>query len=176
MFDGPRRDTGTLNAMKCPYCGDDNDRVIDSRSGYGGEFTRRRRECLACGRRFPTIERIDLSVPAVIKADGRRETFSREKILRGLRAACTKRPLTTESLERIADEVERAAANTTQPEIQSSTLGAMVMQRLRALDDIAYIRFASVYRRFEDVDSLLAEAEGVKSTPPPGEDQQSLPL
>jgi transcriptional repressor NrdR len=162
--------------MKCPYCGDDNDRVIDSRSGDGGESTRRRRECLACGRRFPTIERVDLNVPVVIKADERREAFSREKILRGLRAACTKRPVSTELLERIADEVERAAANSGQSEVRSSSLGAMVMQRLRSLDDIAYIRFASVYRRFEDVDSLLAEAEDVKSAPKTPEEQQTLPL
>lgn len=162
--------------MKCPYCGEDNDRVIDSRSGEGGEFTKRRRECLVCGKRFPTIERIDLEVPMVIKADGRREAFSREKVLRGLRAACTKRPVSTESLERIADEVERTAANSGQSEVRSSQLGGIVMQRLRVLDDIAYIRFASVYRRFEDVESLLAEAEGIKSAPKPGEEQQTLPL
>lgn len=162
--------------MKCPYCGQDNDRVIDSRAGDGGETTRRRRECLTCNRRFPTVERIDLSVPVVIKEDGRREAFSREKVLRGLRAACTKRPVSADALERIADEVERAAANTGQPEVKSSFLGALVMQRLRALDDIAYIRFASVYRRFEDVDSLLAEAEGVKSSQKPVAEQPALPL
>lgn len=162
--------------MKCPFCGEDNDRVIDSRSSDGSETTRRRRECLVCLRRYTTVERVDVNVPVVIKIDGRREAFSREKILRGLRAACTKRPVSTEVLNRIADEVERAAANSGQSEIKSSVLGAMVMQRLRSLDDIAYIRFASVYRRFEDVDSLLAEAEGVRSSPRNTEDQPALPL
>ena len=129
-----------------------------------------------CLRRYTTVERVDVNVPVVIKIDGRREAFSREKILRGLRAACTKRPVSTEVLNRIADEVERAAANSGQSEIKSSVLGAMVMQRLRSLDDIAYIRFASVYRRFEDVDSLLAEAEDVRSSPRTHEDQPALPL
>lgn len=150
--------------------------MIDSRSGDGGESTRRRRKCLGCQRRFITVERVDLSVPVIIKTDGRREAFSREKILRGLRAACTKRPVSTGTLEHIADEVERAAANTGQSELNSSVVGAMVMQRLRAVDDIAYIRFASVYRRFEDVDSLLAEAEGVKSAPRACGEQPVLPL
>ncbi|HEY3413458.1 MAG TPA: transcriptional regulator NrdR [Armatimonadota bacterium] len=162
--------------MKCPFCGEDNDRVIDSRSSDGGETIRRRRECLVCLRRCTTVERVDVNVPVVIKIDGRREPFNREKILRGLRAACTKRPVSTEVLNQIADEVERAAANSGQSEIKSSVLGAMVMQRLRALDDIAYIRFASVYRRFEDVDSLLAEAEDVRSSPRVTEDQPALPL
>lgn len=162
--------------MKCPFCGEDNDRVIDSRSVDGGETTRRRRECLVCLRRYTTVERVDVNVPVVIKIDGRREAFNREKILRGLRAACTKRPVSTELLDGIADQVERAAANSGQSEIKSSVLGAMVMQRLRALDDIAYIRFASVYRRFEDVDSLLAEAEDVRSSPRITEDQPVLPL
>ncbi|HEY3269092.1 MAG TPA: transcriptional regulator NrdR [Armatimonadota bacterium] len=163
--------------MKCPYCAIDDDRVIDSRAGDGGEFTRRRRECLGCGRRFSTIERVEMAVPAVIKSDGRREPFSREKVLRGLRVACAKRPIGTAVLNSIADEVERAAANTGLPEIQSAAIGSLVMQRLRALDDIAYIRFASVYRRFEDVDSLLAEAEGVKAAPrPPGDEQPPLPM
>jgi len=165
--------------MKCPFCGDDNDRVIDSRSVECGEQTRRRRECLACGRRFTTVERVEMALPAVIKSDGRREPFSREKILRGLRAACTKRPIGMAELDRIADDVERSAASTGQSELRSSAVGAMVMNRLRALDDIAYIRFASVYRRFEDVDSLLAEAEGIRSAPRPGslaDEQPDLPL
>jgi len=165
--------------MKCPYCGEDNDKVMDSRSGDGGAFTRRRRECLGCGRRFTTVERVEMNLPAVIKRDGRREAFSREKILRGLRAACAKRPIRMDQLERIADEVERAAANTGQSEIAGSALGAIVIRYLRALDDIAYIRFASVYRRFEDVDSLLAEAEDIKATPRPAaspEHQPDLPL
>jgi transcriptional repressor NrdR len=165
--------------MKCPFCGEDNDRVMDSRSGEGGAFTRRRRECVACGRRFTTVERVETNLPAVIKRDGRREPFSREKILVGLRAACAKRPIRMDSLERIADEVERAAANTGQSEIEGSALGAIVMRHLRALDDIAYIRFASVYRRFEDVESLLAEAEDIKSTPRPtplSDQQPNLPL
>lgn len=165
--------------MKCPFCGEDNDKVLESRSGEAGAFVRRRRECLACDRRFTTMERVELSPPAVIKRDGRREPFSREKILRGLRSACAKRPVPTLELERIADEVERAAATSGQSEIPGSALGAMVMNHLRGLDDIAYIRFASVYRRFEDVDSLLAEAEGVKSgprAPASPEQQPDLPL
>lgn len=150
--------------MKCPYCGIDNDRVIDSRAGDGGEQIRRRRECLACTRRFTTLERVELALPVVVKRDGRREPFDRNKILSGLRLACTKRPISTAMLESLADEVERAAANTGHPEILWSDVGTLVMERLRSLDGIAYIRFASVYRRFEDVDSLLAEAEGIKST------------
>lgn len=165
--------------MKCPFCSEDNDRVIDSRAAEGGEFTRRRRECLACSRRFSTVERVEMALPAVIKSDGRREPFNREKILRGLRTACTKRPVSMAELDRIVDAVERAAANTGQAEIRSNVLGAMVMGHLRSLDDIAYIRFASVYRRFEDVDSLLAEAEGIRSAPRTvvGPDEQpDLPL
>lgn len=163
--------------MKCPYCGQDNDKVIDTRSPDGGDATRRRRECLACGRRFTTVERVEVALPAVIKSDGRREAFNREKILRGLRTACAKRPISVATLEGIADAVERAAANTGQSEIRSTAVGSMVMQRLRELDDIAYIRFASVYRRFEDVDSLLAEARDVKAAPRPGAaEQPNLPL
>jgi transcriptional repressor NrdR len=162
--------------MKCPFCGEDEDKVMDSRAGDGGAFIRRRRECIRCGRRFTTVERVELTLPAVIKRDNRREPFSREKILTGLRAACAKRPVRMDALERIADEVERAAANTGQSEIAGSALGAMVMRHLRALDDIAYIRFASVYRRFEDVDSLVAEAQDMKSKPAASEAQTDLPL
>lgn len=165
--------------MKCPFCGTDNDKVLESRTGDGGASFRRRRECLGCSRRFNTVERVEISPPAVIKRDGRREPFSRDKVLRGLRAACAKRPVSMEALEHIADEVERAAANIGEAEIAGSALGAMVMQRLRALDDIAYIRFASVYRRFEDVDSLLAEAEAIQSSPRLAADpdvQPDLPL
>lgn len=165
--------------MKCPFCGADEDKVLESRSGDGGAAIRRRRECLGCGRRFNTTERVEMSLPAVIKRDGRREPFSREKVLRGLRAACAKRPVSAETLERIADDVERAAATAGQTEVPGSVLGAMVMRHLRALDDIAYIRFASVYRRFEDVDSLLAEAEAIQAAPraPASPDQQpDLPL
>jgi transcriptional repressor NrdR len=165
--------------MKCPFCGQDNDRVIDSRAAEGGELTRRRRECIACSRRFTTVERVEMALPAVIKSDGRRETFNRDKILRGLRIACAKRPIGMEDLDRIANAVEQSAASAGQPEIESRALGAMVMRQLRALDDIAYIRFASVYRRFEDVDSLLAEAEGIRTSARPlahPDEQPDLPL
>lgn len=151
--------------MKCPFCYEDNDRVIDSRAPEGAEYIRRRRECLACSRRFSTVERVEMALPAVIKSDGRREPFNREKVLRGLRIACAKRPVSMADLDEIADAVERAAVNTGQPEVRSDYLGGIVMERLRPLDDIAYIRFASVYRRFEDMDSLLAEAEGIRSAP-----------
>jgi transcriptional repressor NrdR len=149
--------------MKCPYCGEDNDRVSDSRSGDGGDFTRRRRECLSCSRRFTTLERVELALPAFVKRDGRREPFDREKMLRGLRTACAKRPVSTDRLQALVDAVERAAAATGQSEILWSDVGTMVMDRLRELDSIAYIRFASVYRRFEDVESLVAEADRIRS-------------
>lgn len=148
--------------MRCPYCREDNDRVIDSRSGDGGDFTRRRRECLTCGRRFTTIERVELTLPAIVKRDGRREPFDRDKMLRGLRIACAKRPVSIDRLQALVDEVERAAAGTGQSEILWSDVGTMVMDRLRELDGIAYIRFASVYRRFEDVESLVAEADRIR--------------
>jgi transcriptional repressor NrdR len=161
--------------MRCPYCREDNDRVIDSRSGDGGDFTRRRRECLECGRRFTTIERVELTLPAIVKRDGRREPFDREKMLRGLRIACAKRPVSIDRLQALVDEVERAAAGTGQSEILWSDVGTMVMDRLRELDGIAYIRFASVYRRFEDVESLVAEADRIRDearpSEPPGESQ-----
>ncbi|HOC31065.1 MAG: transcriptional repressor NrdR [Armatimonadetes bacterium] len=162
--------------MKCPYCGNQDDRVIDTRSPDSGEFIRRRRECTGCNRRYTTLERVEIALPVVVKADGRREPFNRDKILRGLRLACAKRPVSEDDLNRVADQVEQAAAARGQAEIPGSDVGAIVMHHLRELDDIAYIRFASVYRRFEDVDSLLAEAQDVKATARTSDPSVSLEL
>jgi len=145
--------------MRCPFCENVEDRVVDSREVGGGVSIRRRRECLACNRRFTTYERID-SVPyRVIKKDGRRENFNREKLLGGLIRACEKRPVATKDLEAVADEVESLLQNTPDREIGSSVIGNLVMERLQELDQVAYVRFASVYRQFRDISEFLEEVK-----------------
>lgn len=142
--------------MRCPRCQHPESRVVDSRDVDNA--IRRRRECLNCGARFTTYERIVPAVVYVVKRDGRREPFSREKLLRGIQRACEKRPLATETLEALADEIE-AKVQQLGPEVSSQTIGELVMERLKELDEIAYIRFASVYRQFKDLESLKAELE-----------------
>jgi transcriptional repressor NrdR len=143
--------------MKCPFCGHLEDRVIDSRAGGAGEVIRRRRECAACERRFTTYERVEDILPTVVKKDGRREPFDRQKLVRGLRIACNKRPVSTDQIEAIADAIEREAQESERREITSAELGERVMRHLRDLDEVAYVRFASVYRSFRDIDQFMAE-------------------
>lgn len=137
--------------MKCPYCGHKDDKVLDSRATREGEGIRRRRECLACSRRFTTYEEIEEMRLMVVKKDQRREPFDRSKILKGMLTACEKRPVSVGQLESAADEIERALYNRGDKEVRSIVIGDMVIEKLRELDQVAYVRFASVYRQFEDV-------------------------
>ena len=143
--------------MKCPFCGTLDNRVIDSRLSQGGEVPRRRRECEGCDRRYTTYERVEQVLPYVIKKDGRREPFDRMKILAGLRRACEKRPVSAEQLEQLVDRIERAMVETGEKEVPSSQVGERIMDGLRDLDQVAYVRFASVYRSFKDIHEFMAE-------------------
>ena len=144
--------------MKCPYCGAES-RVLESRHAEEGNTIRRRRECLTCGRRFSTTERIEEQPLVVIKKDGSREAFDRNKILNGLLKACEKRPVPLAELERIVEEVERELRNIAEREIPSVIIGEKVMERLRTLDGVAYVRFASVYRQFKDLSEFREQLE-----------------
>jgi transcriptional repressor NrdR len=143
--------------MRCPFCGHLEDKVIDSRAAATGDVIRRRRECESCARRFTTYERVEDVLPTVVKKDGRREPFDRQKLVRGLRIACSKRPVSIERIEAIADAIEREAQESERREITASELGDRVMHHLRELDEVAYVRFASVYRSFRDIDEFLSE-------------------
>ncbi len=143
--------------MKCPYCRQDNDRVIDSRASQDGFATRRRRECISCHRRYTTYEKIEEPAIKVIKKDGTRVPFERDKIKRGLEKACWKRPVSDEQLEAIVSAVENDVYELADAEVESEQLGGMVMQRLRKVDEVAYVRFASVYRQFQDVRDFVHE-------------------
>jgi transcriptional repressor NrdR len=143
--------------MNCPFCGFREDRVIDSRESKEGDVIRRRRECLQCLRRFTTYERIDEVPYMVVKKDGRREKFDRQKVLGGLLKACEKRPVSMTRLAELVDEVEGLLSEKNEREISTSEIGEMLMRRLAGLDKIAYVRFASVYRDFQDVEAFLSE-------------------
>jgi transcriptional repressor NrdR len=143
--------------MICPYCGHRQDRVVDSRETKEGDITRRRRECLACERRFTTYERIDEIPYMVVKKDGRREKFERQKVLGGLLKACEKRPVPMGRLAGIVDEVEAKLTESPDRELTTTDIGEMLMERLRSLDKIAYVRFASVYRDFQDEEAFFDE-------------------
>ncbi|HET8541581.1 MAG TPA: transcriptional regulator NrdR [Anaeromyxobacter sp.] len=147
--------------MRCPYCGHLEDRVVDSREAQEGQATRRRRECLGCGRRFTTYERIDDVLPQVVKKDGRREAFDRRKIAEGVATACQKRPVSAEQIEALVAAIERQLQELGEREIRTTAIGEAVMQRLRSLDEVAYVRFASVYRAFRDVGEFMTELEGL---------------
>jgi transcriptional repressor NrdR len=147
--------------MRCPACGHLEDRVVDSREAQEGQATRRRRECLGCGRRFTTYERIEEVLPHVVKKDGRREAFDRRKIALGLRRACQKRPVSEERIEQLVSEVEREVQERGEREVPAAVVGEAVMRRLERLDPVAYVRFASVYRAFEDVGEFTAAVEGL---------------
>jgi len=147
--------------MRCPYCGHLEDRVVDSREAQEGQATRRRRECLGCARRFTTYERIEDVLPQVVKKDGRREAFDRAKIVEGVAIACQKRPISAEQIEALVAAVERRIQEVGEREIRTSAIGEAVMQELRKLDEVAYVRFASVYRAFRDVGEFMAELEAL---------------
>ena len=143
--------------MQCPYCREMDSRVIDSRLVAGGTVTWRRRECDACKRRFTTYERVEFALPTVVKKDGQRQPFERAKVLRSLRIACNKRPVSDDTLEEQAVALERELAESGDKEISSQVIGERVMARLKALDEVAYVRFASVYRSFRDIDEFMRE-------------------
>ena len=143
--------------MKCPYCGVNNDQVVDSRSMNEGEMIRRRRKCLSCQKRFTTYERVEDIRLMVIKRDERRELYDREKIIKGIRIACQKRPISEKQIEDLAAEVERKVFRLDEREVESSVIGEEVMRLLHDLDQVAYVRFASVYRQFKDINQFLEE-------------------
>ncbi len=155
--------------MRCPWCGHVEDRVVDSREAQEGQATRRRRECLGCARRFTTYERIEEVLPHVVKKDGRREPFDRKKIVEGVSRACQKRPISAEQIEALVAGVERHLQELGDREIRTVAIGEAVMHRLRALDEVAYVRFASVYRAFRDVGEFMTELEGLARRGPGGE-------
>jgi transcriptional repressor NrdR len=148
--------------MRCRFCGHEESKVLDSRPVEEGRSVRRRRECLECGRRFTTYERADPSPLMVVKRDGRREPFDRGKVLAGIIRACGKRPVSMDAMDLLVDDVEREVRRNGSQEVVSSSIGDLVMDRLRRLDDVAYVRFASEHRRFQDVDSITEEIETLK--------------
>jgi len=145
--------------MKCPFCSNLEDKVIDSRTSREGDAIRRRRECLKCGKRFTSYERVEDIIPMVVKKDGRREPFERLKILGGLKKACEKRPIGMETLEGITDSLEKKLIGLSVKEIPSAWVGEEVVGALRELDKVAYVRFASVYRQFKDINELMNEVK-----------------
>ena len=149
--------------MKCPFCASQENKVIDSRLSKEGQVIRRRRECLGCQRRFTTYERIEEIMPLVVKKDGRREAFDRQKIANGLQAACQKRPVSPEQLDAIIEQVERKLQEMGDREVSSTVIGEHVMQSLQALDEVAYVRFASVYRSFQDIGEFMSELKDLAS-------------
>jgi transcriptional repressor NrdR len=150
--------------VKCPYCGNLGDKVVDSRESKEGEVIRRRRECLECGRRFTSYERIDEIPYMVVKKDGRRERFDRQKLVGGLLKACEKRPVRVAALEAIADRIEATLQDRPEREISTEEIGAVVMQELKQLDKVAFVRFASVYRNFRDLDEFKDELNALLRT------------
>jgi transcriptional repressor NrdR len=148
--------------MRCPFCANTEDRVVDSRESREGDVIRRRRECVRCGRRFTSYEKIEHVGFQVVKRDERREAYDRDKLMCGLQIACRKRPVPQADLERVADSIEVAMNDNGEREISSQQLGHLVMARLRDVDPVAYVRFASVYRRFEDVDAFVKELHRLK--------------
>jgi transcriptional repressor NrdR len=148
--------------MRCPFCGHEEDRVVDSREHAEGTQVRRRRECLTCSRRFSTYERVEETSPLVAKRDGRREPYDRAKVLAGLARACQKRPVSLAQLEEIADSVELEVNRKDEREISAEEIGRVVMEQLRKIDQVAYVRFASVYRRFEDVEQFFDELRALR--------------
>ncbi len=143
--------------MKCPFCGWNESKVVDSRPADEYTVIRRRRECEKCSKRFTTYEKIEEMPLIIVKRDGRREVFQREKIVNGVIRACQKRPISLKEIEEIADSVEKELQNTMEKEIDSKKIGEMVMSRLKKLDDVAYVRFASVYKQFKDINTFLEE-------------------
>ena len=143
--------------MKCPFCGYNESKVIDSRPADEGSSIRRRRECLSCAKRFTTYETVESLPMVVVKKDGSRQSFDRSKVLGGMIRACEKRPVPLAELEKIAEEIEQDLQNSMEREVSTETIGEKVMERLRNVDQVAYVRFASVYRQFKDIDTFMAE-------------------
>jgi transcriptional repressor NrdR len=143
--------------MKCPFCSHDDTRVVDSRVGKEGANIRRRRECVECERRFTTYERVEETLPLVIKKDGRREAFERQKIISGIQRACEKRPVSIATIEKVVDQIERSLQECGEKEINASRIGEAIMEALQSLDEVAYVRFASVYRQFRDINEFMSE-------------------
>ena len=148
--------------MRCPFCGADEDRVVDTRSSQEGRAVRRRRECEACGKRFTTYESVELFPRQVVKRDGRREPYDRQKLLLGIVTACTKRPVNIDTIETAVDRIERRLEESGRVEVESSWLGEQVMNELQEVDEVAYVRFASVYRQFKDVTEFMDELRGLR--------------
>jgi transcriptional repressor NrdR len=146
--------------VRCPFCGEKEDKVIDSRESREGDVIRRRRECVACSRRYTTYERVEETLPLVVKKDDRREPFDRAKIMNGLTRACEKRPISAETLAKVVDGIESRFQDEGRKEVPSREVGEAVMAALRDLDPVAYVRFASVYREFRDVEEFLLELRG----------------
>ena len=147
--------------MKCPFCDDVEDKVVDSRMAKEGEVIRRRRECLSCKRRYTTYERVEETMPVVVKKDGRREPFDRSKIVSGLKKACEKRPISMATIEAVSDRIEKRIQELGETEIDSPLIGEEVMKELSQLDQVAYVRFASVYREFKDIDQFMDEIKAL---------------
>ena len=147
--------------MKCPFCEHPDTKVIDSRHTEDGHAIRRRRECEKCSRRFTTYEKIEEVVLMVIKKDGSRETFDRNKIMSGIVKACEKRPVSVSDMEKIVDEIERGLNNMMEKEVSSTFIGELIMDKLKELDEVAYVRFASVYRQFTDINTFISEIENL---------------
>lgn len=150
--------------MRCPFCETPDTKVIDSRPTEDGHAIRRRRECPSCGKRFTTYEKLEEMLFMVVKNDGRREAFDRNKVLTGIMRACEKRPVSMAQMEGIADEVERSLNNMMEKEVSSNMIGEVIMDKLKDLDEVAYVRFASVYRDFKDVNTFVAEVEKLLSS------------
>ncbi|QOX63170.1 transcriptional repressor NrdR [Anoxybacterium hadale] len=145
--------------MRCPFCENPDTRVIDSRPTEEGHAIRRRRECDSCSKRFTTYEKVEEMIFMVIKKDGSREAFDRNKVMNGIIKACEKRPVSIASIERIVEEIERGLNNMMEKEVESKLIGEVIMEHLKGLDEVAYVRFASVYRQFKDVNTFIAEIE-----------------
>ena len=148
--------------MKCPYCQGEEDKVVDSRGSRNGKAIRRRRECLTCGKRFTTYEYVEIAPITIVKSDGRREPYDRLKILEGLKLACTKRPISVEAIEQMADNIENQLQTLAEGELSSRQIGELAMRQLYQVDEVAYIRFASVYRKFKAVKEFLAEIKSLE--------------
>jgi transcriptional repressor NrdR len=153
--------------VRCPFCGADEDRVVDTRSSQEGRAVRRRRECEACGKRFTTYESVELFPRQVVKRDGRREPYDRQKLLLGIVTACTKRPVNIDTIEAAVDRIEQRLEESGRVEVESRWLGEQVMAELQEVDEVAYVRFASVYRQFKDVTEFMDELRGLRE---PGEE------
>ncbi len=162
--------------MRCPFCGTEDTKVIDSRLASEGHAVRRRRECVECAERFTTFENAELTLPSIVKSDGRREAFDESKLRAGMLRALEKRPVATEPVEESMTRLKHRLRASGEREVPSRVLGEWVMEELRGLDEVAYVRFASVYRSFQDVNAFREEIERLQNSPPPEYSHQQIPL